>query len=92
MLLCGAILMKTIYFKSTFEFDTLTKTLLGGLLLVTLMLIPRYSYLRAEEFTWWSPVVLEIIIAHMMIFVQMAFEYVTLESSKNSWKKDLMFR
>jgi len=92
IIFCGAVLMKTIYFKETFEFDTLTKTLLGGLLLITLMLIPRYSWLREEEFTWWSPVVLEIIIAHIMVFVQMLFEWFTLESRKNSWKKDLMFR
>lgn len=46
ILICGAVLMKTIYFKSTFEFDTLTKTLLGCILLITLMLIPRYKWLR----------------------------------------------
>lgn len=61
--------MKTIYFKSTFEFDTLTKTLLGGLLLITLMLIPRYKWLREEKFIWWAPIVLEIIVAHIMVFV-----------------------
>ena len=92
ILLCGALLMKTIYFKSTFEFDTLTKVLLGGLLLINLMLIPRYSWLRENQFLWWSPVVLEIIIAHVMVFIQMLIEWLTMNKRIENWKKELMFR
>jgi hypothetical protein len=92
ILICGAALMKTIYFKSSFEFDTLTKVLLGGMLLITLMLIPRYKWLRENQFIWWSPVVLEIILAHVMIFVQMLFEWLTQNQRLENWKKDLMFR
>lgn len=91
ILLCGAALCKTLYFKQTFEFDTLTKVLLGGLLLITLMLVPRYVWLRSKSFIWWAPVVLEIIVAHCMIFVQLAIESWTLEDLKNQWKKDTMF-
>ena len=78
ILLCGAVLMKTIYFKSSFEFDTITKVLLGGMLLITLMLIPRYKFLRENQFIWWGPVILEMILAHVMIFVQMLFEWLTM--------------
>ena len=92
ILICGAILMKTIYFKSTFEFDTLTKTLLGCILLITLMLIPRYKWLREQKFIWWAPVVLEIIIAHIMIYIQMLFEWITLSQRMIGLKEDLMFR
>lgn len=84
--------MKTIYFKDTFEFDTLTKTVLGGLLLISLMLVPRYKWTREEKFLWWSPIVLEIIVAHVMVFLQMLFEWMTLNQRIDGWKKDLMFR
>jgi len=92
ILLCGAALNKTLYFSQKFEFDTLTKTLLGGLGIITMMLIPRYFYLRENKFLWWSPVVLEIIVAHIMLFVQMGAEYVTFKERMNQWKYDIMFQ
>lgn len=92
ILCCGAALCKTLYFSQKFEFDTLTKTLLGGLLIITLMLVPRYFYLRENKFLWWSPVVLEIIVAHLMLFVQMGVEYLTFKERMNQWKYDIMFQ
>lgn len=92
ILLCGGVLNKTFYFKPTFEFSNITKVLLGGLLLINLMLIPRYFWLREKGFLWWSPIVMEIIVAHLMMFVQMLYEKVTLSERVNTWKYDIMFK
>lgn len=56
------------------------------------MLLPRYFYLRENGFLWWSPVVLEILVAHIMIFVQMGVEYATWKERVNQWKYDIMFQ
>ena len=91
IILAGAALNKTLYFNQQFEFNTTTKTLLGGLLLITCMLIPRYLYLR-DKFPWYSPVMLEIIVAHLMMFVQLGIEALTFKERMNKWKYDIMFQ
>jgi hypothetical protein len=87
----GAFLMKQLYFNNHFEFTNTTKVLMGANLLVTLMLIPRYFYLREQGATWWAPVVLEIIVSHILIYAQMAIEYFTWNNKKIKWQKELMF-
>lgn len=72
--------------------DTITKVLLGGLLLINVMLIPRYFWLREKGFLWWSPIVLEIIVAHLMLFVQCIYEYATMSERVNTWKYEIMFK
>ena len=87
----GAFLMKNIYFSDTFEFTTASKVILAGDVLVCLMMIPRYFYLRDNNSIWWAPVVLEVVIAHLVIFVQMAIEYSSWNNKKIKWQKELMF-
>jgi len=55
------------------------------------MMIPRYFYLREEGSIWWAPIVLEIVVSHFIIFVQMAVEYLTWNNKKTKWHKELMF-
>lgn len=85
-------MLGTLYFNKEFEIGTTQKVFLGGLALITLMMIPRYKYLRDNNFPWFSPVVLEIIIAHIMVFVQLAVDYFTFKSKVTEWKFDIMFR
>jgi hypothetical protein len=56
------------------------------------MLIPRYVWLREQKFVWWAPVVLEQIVAHLMIFVQLLIEAITFKDKVNQWKYDIMFK
>jgi hypothetical protein len=69
IILLGAFCIRQLYFNSKFQFKEYTKVFLGSLLLVCLMMIPRYFYLRNEGSVWWAPVVLEIIVAHLVMFV-----------------------
>lgn len=92
ILLCGACLLKTLYFNQQFEIGTVHKVFLGGMLLITFMLIPRYQYLRQNKFPWFGPVVLQIIVAHFMVFVQLAIDYFTFRSKVTEWKFDVMFQ
>lgn len=91
ILLIGAFLMSVVYFSNTFEFTTATKVALAGDLLICLMMLPRYFYLRGEGSIWWAPIVLEVIVAHLLIFVQMAIEHMTWDNKKIKWQKELMF-
>lgn len=77
ILIAGAILNITLYFNKTFEFTKLDQVLLGTIVVVTLMLIPRYVYVREKNFVWWSPIVLELIVAHILMFFQMGIEKLT---------------
>jgi len=49
------------------------------------MMIPRYFYLRSEGSVWWAPIVLEIIVAHIVMFVQMAIEFYTWDEKRTKW-------
>ena len=76
------------YFNSKFQFKSYTKVVIGSMFAITLMMIPRYFYLRNEGSIWWAPVVLEIIVAHLLIAVQMGVEYFTWNEKKTKWLKD----
>lgn len=54
-------------------------------LLLCLMLIPRYFYLRDAGSVWWAPIVMEIIVAHCIIYFQMGIEYFTWNERKTKW-------
>jgi hypothetical protein len=56
------------------------------------MLFPRYTYLYKEGSIWWAPIILEIIVCHVIMFVQMAIEYKTWDEKLIKWKKELMFQ
>jgi len=81
-LIAGLILNITLYFNKKFEITKLDQVLLGTIVVVTLMLIPRYSYVREKGFIWWSPIVLELIVAHILMFFQMGIEYLTYNTQK----------
>jgi len=81
-LIAGLILNITLYFNKKFEITKLDQVLLGTIVIVTLMLIPRYSYVREKGFIWWSPIVLELIVAHILMFFQMGIEYLTYNTQK----------
>lgn len=93
ILLLGAALIRQLYFNSKFQFKNYTKVCLGSTLMVCLMMLPRFFYLKSEgeKFLWWSPIVLEIIVAHCIIYIQMAIEYFTWNEKKVKWNKEKMF-
>ena len=62
VLVLGAVLVRNLYFNSKFQFKQHTNVILGTLVLVNLMLIPRYTYLYGEGSCWWAAIVLEIIV------------------------------
>jgi hypothetical protein len=91
ILTLGAVLVKSVYFSEVFEFSQRTKILLGALVFVCLMMIPRYFYLRGEGSIWWAPVVLEILVAHVFMFLQMGIDFFSWNNRKIKWQKELMF-
>jgi len=91
IVLLGLACIRQLYFNSKFQFKEYTKVFLGSLFLVCLMMIPRYFYLREQGSVWWAPVVLEIIVAHMVMFVQMGIEYYTWEEKRTKWAQELIF-
>jgi hypothetical protein len=91
ILLLGAALIRQLYFNSKFQLKEYTKVFMGSLVVVCLMMIPRYFYLREAGSIWWSPIILEIIVSHLIIFVQMLVEYYTWNNKKTKWQKELMF-
>lgn len=92
IILLGAFCIRQLYFNSKFQFKEYTKVFLGSLFLVCLMMIPRYFYLRNEGSVWWAPIVLEIIVAHMVMFVQMAIEFYTWDEKRTKWAQELIFK
>ena len=91
-LLFGLILVANVYFgEEKFTFTKVTSVLLVATLVIALMMIPRYVISMSEERTWWAPIVLEIIVAHVLIYVQLAIEYFTWEEKRRGWYKDLKF-
>lgn len=92
VLVLGAVLIRNLYFNSKFQFKQHTNVILGTLALVNVMLFPRYTYLYNAGSVWWAPIVLEIIVCHVIMFIQMAIEYKTWDEKLIKWKKELMFQ
>ena len=86
------VIIATVYFGSEkFALTKVTGVLLVATLVVALMMIPRFTISMDDQRTWWAPVVLEIIVAHVLIYVQLAIEYFTWDEKRRGWYKDLKF-
>lgn len=86
LLLFGLFLMVHIYFgEDKFKFTSTTYILLGATFVIACAMINRFLVSMQENRIWWAPVVLEMIVAHMLIYVQMGIEYCTWTQKKLGW-------
>lgn len=77
-LLLGLILVSSLYFgKGEFEFTRLTWVLLGATFIICGIMAPRFVITYDQGRIWWAPVVLEITVAHLIIYIQLGIEAYT---------------
>ena len=77
-LVLGLLLVGQLYFgEGKFEMTRLTWVLLGGTLLICGMMAMRFSIVYESGRIWWAPIVLEIVVAHCIIYIQMGIEAYT---------------
>ena len=48
-------------------------------------MVPKYTDAMKEKRQWWAPVVLEIIIAHIVIYIQLVIDAVTWNEKLRKW-------
>lgn len=91
-LVLGLLLVSHIYFaQGKFEFTTTTKVLLVSTLVICLLMAPRFVIVMKDDRIWWGPVVLEIVVAHLIIYIQMLIERLTWEEKRRKWHAELKF-
>lgn len=61
------------------------------MVVANIMMIQHLFQLFDSDSIWWAPVILEIIIAHFCIFIQMVIDYCSWRQKKIIWQKELMF-
>lgn len=75
------IVLFSLYFsQNEFEVKSYHKGIFGGILVLNLVLIWPYTKLEEEDAIWWAPMVLQYIVMHMYIFLQLGIEWA-------QWKK-----
>lgn len=69
-LLLGLALVSSLYFgKGQFEFTKVTWVLLAATFVICGIMAPRFVITYDQGRIWWSPIVLEIIVAHVIIYI-----------------------
>jgi len=88
---CGAFLIRQLYFNSKFQFKTNTKFVLVLTVLLNVMLILKYRELKTQGSSWWAPIVLNDIVLYFLLYFQMFQEYMTWGQKNLKWRQDLLF-
>ena len=93
IIICGMVLINNIYFysKEDVTFNTVSKVFLGLAVVISLMLIPSIITLLNEGSIWWAPILVEIMVAHVCIFLQLVIEYFSYREKIQKWRKEQMF-
>jgi len=85
------VLLRQVYFNSKFEVKSYLKVLLGAILVLNCGLIALYVELKEEDSVWWAPVLLQDIVLHFYIFIQLALEWAYWGQREAEWQKEQMF-
>lgn len=92
VLVIGFFLICQLYFsKDKYSPTWTTWILLGGTFVVCLALGHRFLVTFKEGRVWWSPIVLEIFVAHVVIYIQMFIEYKSWGEKRKKWYSDKKF-
>lgn len=85
------VLLRQVYFNSKFEIKSYLKVLLGAILVLNCFLIKLYIDLEAQDSIWWAPALLQDIVLHFYIFLQLAVEWAYWGQREAEWQKEQMF-
>ena len=87
------VLINNIYFysKEDVTFSTVSKVFLGLTVVISLMLIPSIISLLNEGSIWWAPILVEILVAHVCVFLQLLIENFSYREKILKWKNEQMF-
>lgn len=93
IIICGMVLINNIYFysKEAVTFNSVSKVFLLLTVLISLMLIPSIISLLNEGSIWWAPILVEIMVAHVCVFLQLVIEYFSYREKIQKWRKEQMF-
>lgn len=89
--LLEVVLLRQVYFNSKFEIKSYLRVLLGAILVLNCFLIKLYIDLQDQDSTWWAPVLLQDIMLHFYIFLQLGVEWFTWGQREADWQKEQMF-
>jgi hypothetical protein len=67
------------------------KFIVGLIVLLNFALIKVFFDLESQFTVYWAPVVLLDIVLHFYVFIHIVYDYMTFETTKLMWKKELMF-
>jgi len=79
------VLLRQVYFNSEFEIKSYLKVLLGAILVLNCFLIKLYVDLENQDSIWWAPVLLQDIVLHFYIFLQLAIEWANWGQREQQW-------
>ena len=84
--------MVHIYFgQEKFQATKVTYTLLGATGILSLLMLPSFTAGMTADRKWWAPVVLEMIVAHCAVYIQLAIDACTWTEKLRKWQIELQF-
>lgn len=85
------VLLQQVYFSPEAELKTYVKVLLASIFLLNCFLIKIFVDLTELNSIWWAPVLLQDIILHFYIFMQLGVEYSFWDSKVAKWRREKIF-
>jgi hypothetical protein len=83
------IVLKVVYFSRTFEINFFSKVVMIAVLGLNCFLLRLYFKMDATFQVWWGTILLQDIVIHFYIFLQIAFEWANWDSQVIEWQKEL---
>lgn len=83
--------LRSVYFSSTFEVKSFDKVVFAFILVLNCFLVKLLVNVDTSFQVWWAPVLLQDIVLHFYLFLQIAFEWAYWDQRKLEWQKDLLF-
>lgn len=83
--------LRSVYFSSKFEVTYFTRVVMLSVFGLNCFLVKLLMQLDASFQIWWAPVLLQDIVLHFYIFLQIAIEWAYWDQKQLEWQKELMF-
>jgi hypothetical protein len=83
--------MRQVYFSSTFEVRSFSRIVLMIIFGLNCYLLKIYLGLDEKYLVWWAPCLLQDIVIHFYVFVQILFEWANWDKTVHEWKKEIAF-
>ena len=83
--------MRAVYFSSTFEIKSYVRVIMVIVFVLNCFLLKMFMNLEEEFTVWWGQILLQDVIIHFYIFLQIMYEWANWDTQLLEWQKEIAF-